>query len=366
MSGNATVVSGAILPTNLHPGQSAWLTDLHAETIEPASTTDQLWQLGVRKLHVVLEESTLTLSDGAYTSTADLAKDNNIQIPDITLVYGRPIDVKLGYPKPLVLGPLATHGSGVYHLGVGETQTQVTAETANDVPLFTAQTVCPTPNPPQLLATVNVAGKPKTGQVRVPGTYPVRPVPPDSLVGSTAFTYSCHIAGLGTTQVTGYGTQFGAFGPGGLVFPSGERLPFQDTQGAYVLNPRTVDRVLALVRRRGEGRAARWIRFTLDHVHFTAVHLLPSPATLSPYRILGTTGQPRRGHPLTLSYPQPGTVLKPFYLTAGSPGIADEWLGDSSFSLQPVNRQGNAVGSPLQATCPTPKPLVPVFPAVIQ
>jgi hypothetical protein len=69
---------------------------------------------------------------------------------------------------------------------------------------------------------------------------------------------------------------------------------------------------------------------------------------------------------LTLSYPQPGTVLKPFYLTAGSPGIADEWLGDSSFSLQPVNRRGNAVGAALQATCPTPRPPVPVFPAVIQ
>jgi hypothetical protein len=69
---------------------------------------------------------------------------------------------------------------------------------------------------------------------------------------------------------------------------------------------------------------------------------------------------------LTLSYPQPGTVLKPFYLTAGAPGIADEWLGQSSFSLQPVNRRGNAVGSPLRATCPTPRPLVPIFPAVIQ
>jgi hypothetical protein len=185
-------------------------------------------------------------------------------------------------------------------------------------------------------------------------------------VGSTAFTYSCHIAGLGTTQVAGYGTQFGSFGPGGLVFPSGERLPFQDTQGAYVFNPRTVDRLLALIRRRGDGQAARWIRFTLDNVQFTAVRLLPSPATLSPYRILGTTGQPRRGHPLTLSYPQPGAVLKPFYLTAGSPGIADEWLGESSFTLQPVDRHGNAVGGPLQATCPTPRPLVPVFPAVIQ
>jgi hypothetical protein len=68
---------------------------------------------------------------------------------------------------------------------------------------------------------------------------------------------------------------------------------------------------------------------------------------------------------LTVSYPQPGTVLTPFYLTAGTPGIADEWLGDSSFSLQSVNRQGN-LWAPRPGDVPNPRPLAPGFPAVIQ
>jgi hypothetical protein len=58
--------------------------------------------------------------------------------------------------------------------------------------------------------------------------------------------------------------------------------------------------------------------------------------------------------------------MPPLVLTAGTPGIADVWLGDEAFRLQPLSSNGQPVGKPLSATCPTPTPLVPIFPAVIQ
>ena len=58
--------------------------------------------------------------------------------------------------------------------------------------------------------------------------------------------------------------------------------------------------------------------------------------------------------------------MPPFILTAGSRGIGDVWMGDEAFSLQPLAGTGRPVGKPLHAACPTPHPLVPIFPAVIQ
>jgi len=104
----------------------------------------------------------------------------------------------------------------------------------------------------------------------------------------------------------------------------------------------------------------------MDHVHVTSTDFLPAKASLVSSPVVGTTGRLQKGKSLRLSYPQAGTVLKPFYLTAGSPGIGDEWLGDEAFTLQPVTSGGNAVGSPVRASCPTPQPLVPVFPAVVE
>lgn len=364
-STTANALATGALPTIVRPGQSLWVTDVHVRTTLPAQVTDQLYSLGIRKLQVTLLQATEGLRDGA-NSTADLAKDNNIQIPTITLVQGQPIVVSLGDSSPLKLGPLATQGPGIAHLALGETRTQATAETADGTPLFTVQTDCPTPNPPQLIATVDVAGKPGTGQVSVPGDYPVRSVPDNSLVGSTGFEYRCRIPGAGTSRVDGSGTQFGSFGPGGLVFASGRQLPFQDTQGSVVLRSSLVNRLIKLIARRRHGRSGHWVRYTLDHTHFTESHLLPARSTLSPRPVRGSTGRLRRGRPLRLSFPRAGTVLAPLVLTAGSPGIADEFLGDEAFSLQPVNRRGQPVGSALRATCPTPEPLVPIFPAVIQ
>jgi hypothetical protein len=356
-------VSGA-LPTIVRPGQSLWVTSIRGRTVLPAQTTDELYALGVRKLKVKLLSSKTFLRDGA-NSSADLVDSNNIQIPTIELHQGQPIVVTLGLKHALQLGPLATQGPGVAHLAVGSSASQATAETESGLPLFTLNTECPQPNPPQLTATVRVAGKPATGQVRVGSNYPARWVPANSLVGSTGFAYRCRIAGMGTFSYSGSGTQFGSFGPGGLVFKSGRKLPFLDTKGDATLSPKTAARLIRLIDSKPGGSRATRIRFTLLHTHETAVHLLPAHATLNAHPVVGTTEPLRLGHGLHFSFPRKG-VMAPFILTAGSPGIADVWLGDEAFTLQPLTATGHPVGKPLHAACPTPHPLVPIFPAVIQ
>lgn len=356
-------VSGA-LPTIVRPGQSLWVTSIRGRLELPAQTTDELYTLGVRKLQVKLTSSKMYLRDGA-SSSADLVDSNNIQIPTITLVQGQPIIVNLGQQHALQLGPLATQGPGVAHLAVGSSSSQATAETASGVPLFTLYSSCPQPNPPQLTATVRVAGKPGTGQVRVGSNYPARWVPANSLVGSTGFAYRCRVAGAGSFGVDGSGTQFGSFGPGGLVFNSGRRLEFLDTQGDATIGSNGVARLIKLIDSRPGGSRATRIRFTLLHTHETAVHLLPAHATLNARPVVGTTEPLRLGKPLHFTFPQTGT-MPPFVLTAGSPGIADVWLGDEAFRLQPLTAAGRDAGQPLNAACPTPKPLVPIFPAFIQ
>jgi hypothetical protein len=356
-------VSGA-LPTIVRPGQSLWVTSIRGRTVLPAQTTDELYALGVRKLKVQLLSSKTFLRDGA-NSSADLVDSNHIDIPTITLHQGQPIVVTLGQQHPLQLGPLATQGPGVAHLAVGSSATQATAETASGIPLFTLHTQCPQPNPPQLTATVRIAGKPARGQVRVGGNYPARWVPANSLVGSTGFAYRCRIAGMGTFDYAGSGTQYGSFGPGGLVFKSGRKLPFQDTKGDATLSPTTAARLIRLIRSEPRGSRATRIRFTLEHTHETAVHLLPAHATLNAHPVVGTTAPLRSGKGLYFTFPRNG-VMPPFILTAGSPGIADVWLGDEAFTLQPLTATGQPVGKPLRAACPAPHPLVPIFPAVIQ
>ena len=361
-AGTAAVdsLSGGILPTIVRPGQALWVTSIRARTTLPVSVTNQLYALGARKVQVQLLKSQEMLTGGA-NSTADLVDANHISIPTITLVPGQPIVTSLGDKTPLKLGPLQTQGPGVAHLAIGETETQATVENAQGTSLFTTLTDCPTPNPPQLLATVRVAGKPGTGQVSIPGTYPARYVPADSLVGSTGFRYTCQFAGIGTFAVDGSGTQFGDFGPRGLVFTAGQRIYFQDTQGQILLSPKLVNHLLHAV-----GGQSDLVRLTMDHVHVTSTDFLPAKASLVSSPVVGTTGRLQKGKSLRLSYPQAGTVLKPFYLTAGSRGIGDEWLGDEAFTLQPVTSGGNTVGSPVRASCPTPQPLVPVFPAVVE
>jgi hypothetical protein len=353
-------LTSGVLPTIVRPGQALWVTSVHARTELPVAVTDQLYSLGARKLQVKLLKADLYLRDGAHSS-ANLAESNRIEIPTITLVPGQPIVVSLGDRTPLKQGPLQTQGPGVAHLALGETETEATVENAQGAPLFTVQTDCPQPNPPQLTATVDVAGKPGSGQVSIPGNYPARYVPADSLVGSTGFQYRCHIGGVGTFSIDGSGTQFGSFGAGGLVFSPGERIYFQDTQGQMTLGAKLVNRLIEVI-----GGRSPLIRLTLEHAYVTAEHFLPTTANLVPVPVLGTTGRLRGGTALRLRYPQPGTVLKPFYLTAGAPGIGDEWLGDEAFTLQPVTTAGDPLGPPLRASCPTPRPLVPIFPAVVQ
>lgn len=356
-------VSGA-LPTIVRPGQSLWVTSIRGRTMLPAQTTDQLYALGVRKLKVKLLSSKTYLRDGAHSS-ADLVDSNNIEIPTITLHQGQPIVVTLGQRHPLQLGPLATQGPGVAHLAVGSSSTQATAETASGARLFTLNTQCPQPNPPQLTATVRIAGKPARGQVRVADNYPARWVPANSLVGSTGFAYQCRIKGMGAFHYAGSGTQYGSFGPGGLVFKSGRKLPFLDTKGDATLSPKTAARLVTLIDSRPGGRRATGIRFTLEHTHETAVHLLPARATLNARPVVGTTAPLRPGRALHFTFPRRG-VMPPFILTAGSAGIADVWLGDEAFNLQPLTAAGQPVGKPLHAACPTPHPLVPIFPALIE
>ena len=356
-------VSGA-LPTIVRPGQSLWVTSIRGRTVLPAQTTDQLYALGVRKLKVKLISSKTYLRDGA-NSSADLVNSNHIDIPTITLHQGQPIVVTVGQQHPLQLGPLATQGPGVAHLAVGSSSTQATAETANGTPLFTLDTFCPQPNPPELTATIRVAGKPGHGQVRVGSNYPPRWVPANSLVGSTGFAYRCRIAGMGTFNYAGSGTQYGSFGPGGLVFKSGRRLPFLDTRADATLSPKTVARLIRLIDSEPGGSGATQIRFILEHTHETAVHLLPAHATLNAHPIVGSTESLRLGQGLHFKFPGHG-VMAPFVLTAGSPGIADVWLGDEAFRLEPLTAAGGPVGRPLNAACPTPHPLVPIFPALVQ
>jgi hypothetical protein len=253
-------VSGA-LPTIVRPGQSLWVTSIRGRLELPAQTTDQLYALGVRKLKVKLTSSKEYLRDGA-NSTADLVKSNDIPVQTITLVRGQPIVVNLGKQHPLQLGPLATQGPGVAHLAVGSSSSQATAETSSGIPLFTLDSSCPQPNPPQLTATVRVAGKPGTGQVRVGSNYPARWVPPNSLAGSTGFAYRCHVAGAGTFEMDGSGTQYGSFGPGGLVFKSGRRLEFMDTRGDATLGPGVVAKLIRLIGSEPGGSRATQIRFT--------------------------------------------------------------------------------------------------------
>jgi hypothetical protein len=356
-------VSGA-LPTIVRPGQSLWVTSIRGRLELPAQTTDELYTLGARKLAVKLTSSKDYLS-GAANSTADLVDSNDIQIPPITLVQGQPIVVNLGQQHPLQLGPLATQGPGVAHLGVGSSTSQATAETASGVPLFTLYTSCPQPNPPQLTATVRVAGKPGTGQVRVGSNYQPRWVPANSLVGSTGFAYRCDVPGAGDFEMDGSGTQYGSFGPGGLVFNSGRRLPFLDTRGDATLGPGAVAKLIRLIDSEPGGSRATRIRFTLLHVHENAVHLLPAHITLDAHPVVGSTLRLQPGRQLHFTFPRTGT-MPPLVLTAGSPGIADVWLGDEAFRLQPLSSTGRPVGKPLTAACPAPKPLVPIFPAVIQ
>lgn len=356
-------VSGA-LPTIVRPGQSLWVTNIRGRIRLPAQAADALYALGARKLKVKLLSSKEFLRDGA-NSSADLVDSNHIQVPTITLRQGEPIIVTLGQQHPLQLGPLATQGPGVAHLAIGASSTQATAETASGIPLLTLTTECPEPNPPQLTATVRIAGKPATGQVRVAGDYAARWVPANSLVGSTGFAYRCRIPGMGTFDYAGSGTQYGSFGPGGLVFKSGRKLPFLDTQGDAMLSPKTAARLIRLIDTEPGGSRATRIRFTLEHAHETAVHLLPAHTTLNAHPVVGTTEPLRLGQGLRFTFPRHG-VMPPFILTAGSPGIADVWLGEEAFSLQPLAGSGQPVGKPLQAACPAPHPLVPIFPAVIQ
>jgi hypothetical protein len=280
-------------------------------------------------------------------------------------VKGKPIVVSLGFDHALKLGPLATQGPGVAHLAVGEAKTQATAETASGLPLATLQTVCPQPNPPELIATVHVAGKPAHNQVSVGNNYPARMVPPNSLVGSTGFAYRCRIPGAGIFNIPGSGTQYGSFGPGGLIFQTGRKIVFQDTQGDATLKASQVARLIKLIHKRRGGRRVTRVRYILEHTHVTAVHMLPAKASLNSAPVTGNVVRLRPGHSLRLTMPEIGTTLKPFVLTAGAPGIADEWLSDQVFRLQPLTSRGRRIGKPIQATCPTPKPLVPVFPAVI-
>jgi hypothetical protein len=356
-------VSGA-LPTIVRPGQSLWVTSIRGRLELPAKTTDELYALGVRKLKVKLTSSKEYLRDGAHSS-ADLVKSNHIQIPTITLVHGRPIVVKLGQRHPLQLGPFATQGPGVAHLAVGSSSSQATAENSSGVPLFTLYSSCPQPNPPQLTATVRVAGKRGSGQVRVGSHYPARWVPANSLVGSTGFAYRCQVPGAGTFNMDGSGTQYGSFGPGGLVFKSGRRLEFQDTRGDATLGPSAVAKLVRLIDSRPGGSRATRVRFTLLRVHENAVHLLPAHATLNARPVVGSTLRLKLGRKLHFTFPRTGT-MPPFVLTAGRPGIADVWLGDEAFRLQPLSSSGRPVGKPLTAACPAPKPLVPIFPAVIR
>jgi hypothetical protein len=94
------------------------------------------------------------------------------------------------------------------------------------------------------------------------------------------------------------------------------------------------------------------------------VHLLPAHVTLNSRPVIGTTERLQLGKPLHFRFPRNG-VMPPIVLTAGSPGIADVWLDDEAFRLQPLTAAGRPVGRPLTATCATPKPLVPIFPAVV-
>lgn len=355
-------VSGA-LPTIVRPGQSLWVTSIHGRLELPTQTTDQLYAIGVRKLKVKLTSSKLLLRDGA-NSSADLVNSNNIHIPTIPLVQGQPIVVTLGQSHGLKLGPLATQGPGVAHLAVGSTSSQVTLEDASGTPMFTVESACPQPDPPQLTATVRIAGKRGHGQVRVGDNYLARWVPANSLVGSTGFAYRCWVAGAGTFDLAGSGTQYGSFGPGGLVFKSGRRLKFLDTRGDATLGPEAVTRLITLIDSKPGGSTASRIRFTLKYTHETTVHLLPAHVSLNSRPVIGTTERLQPGKPLNFRFPRNG-VMPPIVLTAGSPGIGDVWLGGEAFRLQPLTAAGRPVGRPLTATCVTPKPLVPIFPAVV-
>jgi hypothetical protein len=365
MTATEQAQSTGALPTIVSPGQSVWITSVRTRVTIPVAFANSLYASGVRKLKVKVQRMDMELH-GAASSIANVVTNNRLSIPPVMVQQGKPIVVYVGYQKPLSIGPLATTKPGVAHLQLGETLAQVTAITASGTTLAVAETDCPTPNPAQLIATVRIAGPPRTGAAKVPGQYPVRNVPEDSLVGSTGFRYMCQFHGVGTFPVDGSGTQFGSFGPHGLVFSSGGRLAFQDTQGQMTLTPGTVDRLLAVIRSRPGGNNATQLRLTMRRVDVTAVHLLPANATFFSHPVIGSAAQIRPGRPLHLSFPHAGAVLKPFYLTAGAPGIADVWLGDEAFALQPLSAGGAPIGGAIQAYCPTPHPLVPVFPAVVQ
>lgn len=362
-SGSAPARITGALPTIVRPGQSLWVTGIRGEILVPAQTSDQLYSLGVRKVKVEILSSITDLR-GAANSSADLAKSNHIDIPEITLVQGQPIVINIAQPKPLQLGPLATQGPGVAYLENGSSRSQLIAYSSLGIQMFTVQTTCPTPNPPEIPAMIRVAGKAGHGDVRV-GDYPERPVPTNSLVGSTGFAYSCRIHGMGSFRVAGSGTQYGSFGPSGLVFHSGQRLAFLYTQGDQTLGPDAVARLIKLIDKEPGGRLATQVRFTLDYVHETASHLLPTRSSL-PGPVIGSTERLAVGRSLRFTEPRAGRVAKPFIMTAGTPGIANSWFGDEAFRLQPLTSAGQPIGTPLKAACPTPKPLVPIFPAVIR
>lgn len=356
--------STGALPTIVRPGQSLWVTSARGSVTLPVSETNTLYGLGVRKLDVTIQELDLELT-GAADSTANAADSNRLSIPPITLQPGQPIAVTSGGAKPLRIGPLATTRAGVAHLALGPTMTSATLITANGGTLGTSVTYCPAPNPSQLLATVRIAGPHGSGSVSVPGQYPDRDVPDDSLVGDTGFQYQCRFQGVGTFPMDGSGTQFGSFGPHGLVFSPGEQLPFQDTQGDLTLTPATVDGIASLVRSRPGGGSASQIHLVMEHVHETAVHLSPALADIIPPHVSGTDAPLRPGAAMRLHFPAAGT-LPPFVFRAGAPGIADVWLADEAFTLQPQTAAGAPVGAAIQVSCPTPHPLVPIFPAVVQ
>jgi hypothetical protein len=50
---------------------------------------------------------------------------------------------------------------------------------------------CAAPDPAQLIASVNVAGPHDTSEVKVPGTFALAQVKPNTLVGSTWWSASC-------------------------------------------------------------------------------------------------------------------------------------------------------------------------------
>ena len=71
------------------------------------------------------------------------------------------------------------------------------------------------------------------------------------------------------------------------------------------------------------------------------------------------------GQPIVVTLGQQHPLQEGPLATHG-PGVAHLAVGDEAFNLQPLTVTGRPVGPPLNATCPTPHPLVPIFPAVVR